>query len=57
MNHNKISDWSCVDVLAQNKALQCVYLEGNELQSDVRYRQKLKLAVPQLTKIDATLCQ
>lgn len=44
-------------MLAANKALDCVYLEGNPMQSDVRYRQKIKLAVPQLNKIDATLCQ
>lgn len=57
LNHNKIADWGCISVLAANKKLDCVYLEGNAIQTDVRYRQKIKLAVPHLTKIDATLCQ
>lgn len=57
MNDNAVSDWNCVTVLAQNKKLATVYLERNPLAGDVTYRNKLKLAVPWLTKIDATLCR
>lgn len=42
--------------LSPNKSLRTIYLEGNPMQTDIRYRQKIKLALPQLTKIDATLC-
>lgn len=57
MNDNAVSDWNCVTVLAQNKKLATVYLERNPLAGDATYRNKLKLAVPWLTKIDATLCR
>lgn len=57
MNDNSVSDWSCVNALAANKKLATVYLERNPIASDGTYRNKLKLAVPWLTKIDATLCR
>jgi protein phosphatase 1 regulatory subunit 7 len=34
-----------------------VYLEANPLAQDAAYRRKLKLIVPTLTQIDATLCR
>lgn len=57
MNDNGVSEWTCVDKLASNKKLATVYLERNPVASDVNYRRKLKLAVPWLQKIDATLCR
>ena len=54
-NDNQISDWKDVDQLAGAKQLQTVYLERNPVAGDVNYRRKLKLALPSLTQIDATL--
>ncbi|KAJ2560043.1 formin-binding protein [Coemansia sp. RSA 1933] len=41
------------------KALRTIYLEFNPLQRDqpAHYRRKLKLALPQITQIDATMCR
>lgn len=55
-NSNQIADWKCVDNLQKNKKLTCVYLEHNPIHKDVQYRKKLKLSLPTLQKIDATLC-
>ena len=54
-NDNQISDWKDIDQLAGAKQLQTVYLERNPVAKDVSYRRKLKLALPSLTQIDATL--
>lgn len=56
-NSNQIADWSNVNKLQSNKQLQTVYLEHNPLWKDVQYRMKIKLALPWLQKIDATLCR
>lgn len=56
-NSNQISDWKCVDNLANNKKLETIYLEHNPLAKDVQYRTKLKLALPTIRQIDATLCK
>lgn len=56
-NSNQIADWKCVDNLQNNKKLATVYLEHNPIAKDVQYRKKLKLALPTLQKIDATLCK
>lgn len=56
-NSNQIADWKCVDNLQQNKKLATVYLEHNPIGKDVQYRKKIKLALPQIQKIDATLCK
>jgi protein phosphatase 1 regulatory subunit 7 len=55
-NDNDIADWHTVDQLKFNPKLETVYLERNPLAKDVQYRMKLKLAIPWLKKIDATLC-
>ena len=54
-NDNQISDWKDMDQLSGAKQLQTVYLERNPVAKDVNYRRKLKLALPSLTQIDATL--
>lgn len=56
-NSNQISDWKCVDHLQKNEKLATIYLEHNPLAKDVQYRTKLKLALPFLRQIDATLCK
>lgn len=56
-NSNQITDWKCVDNLRNNKKLVTIYLEHNPLAKDVQYRTKLKLALPTLRQIDATLCK
>lgn len=56
-NSNEIADWKNIDKLRNNKKLATVYLEHNPLAKDVQYRNKLKLALPWLQKIDATLCR
>jgi protein phosphatase 1 regulatory subunit 7 len=55
-NDNEISDWKCIDEMKANQKLQTVYLERNPIASDIQYRKKIKLAIPWLAKIDATMC-
>jgi len=57
MNDNQIADWSTINKLSQNPKLAAVYLEHNPISKDIQYRKKLKLALPKLIKIDATLCR
>ena len=54
-NHNKVDQWSDLDQLAPAVGLKTVYFEGNPMASDPQYRRKVKLALPTLTQIDATL--
>ena len=54
-NHNQLETWGDVDQLATATVLKTVYFEGNPLHKDPQYRRKLKLALPSLTQIDATL--
>lgn len=56
MNDNEVSDWSSVETLAANKKLSTVYLERNPVANDPAYRRKIKLLIPWLNQIDATLC-
>lgn len=56
-NSNQITDWKNIDNLRNNKKLATVYLEYNPLSKDVQYRTKIRLALPWLQKIDATLCR
>ncbi|TGJ84513.1 hypothetical protein E0Z10_g4225 [Xylaria hypoxylon] len=56
-SYNQISDFADVErELADKKDLSTVYLEGNPLQlrQPALYRNKVRLALPQLTQIDAT---
>ena len=57
LNHNNVNDWSSVDTFAKNKKLVTVYLEHNPLYKDPNYRRKIKLAIPWITQIDATLAR
>lgn len=57
LNDNQIADWSSIEYLQQNKKLATIYLERNPLASDPAYRRKLKLTLPSLQQIDATLCR
>lgn len=55
----QVADWAEVDKLAHMKELETVYFERNPIQSHgpADYRRKLKLALPSLLQIDATLCR
>lgn len=57
MNDNKVNDWNNVENLKAHTSLQTVYLERNPVAEDPAYRRKLKMIVPSLTQIDATLCR
>uniref|UniRef100_A0A6V7IUQ1 U2A'/phosphoprotein 32 family A C-terminal domain-containing protein n=1 Tax=Bracon brevicornis TaxID=1563983 RepID=A0A6V7IUQ1_9HYME len=57
MNNNKIEEWTAIEILAENKKLQTVYLEHNPISKDPNYRRKIKLLLPWLTQLDATLCR
>lgn len=57
MNNNKIEDWSAIEHLVPNKKLKTVYLEHNPITKDANYRRKMKLLLPWLTQLDATLCR
>lgn len=57
LNDNKLTDWNCITNLTNNKKLTTVYLERNPIAADLQYRSKLKLTLPWLEKIDATLCR
>ena len=53
----QIADWPEVNKLRHMSDLGTVYLERNPLAQSADYRRKLKLALPSLTQIDATLCR
>lgn len=54
---HQISDWNQIDRLVPMKKLGTVYFERNPIQKTADYRRKLKLALPSLNQIDATLCR
>ena len=56
-NDNLVEDWSQLNGLSGATQLATVYLERNPIQKDVNYRRKIKLALPSLTQIDASLCR
>jgi len=56
-NDNLLEDYSQLDGLKCATKLKTVYFERNPVQKDVNYRRKIKLALPSLTQIDATLCR
>ena len=56
-NSNQIGNFKEVEKLAPNASLLTVYLENNPIQKDPQYRRKIKLVLPTLTQIDATLCK
>jgi len=56
-SYNQIGDFAEVEkVLADKKQLTTVYFEGNPLQlrQPALYRNKVRLALPQIQQIDAT---
>lgn len=58
LNDNLVEDWAQLSQgLAKATRLATVYFERNPIQKDVNYRRKIKLALPSLTQIDATLCK
>ncbi len=57
LNDNRVSDWEQVKRLEHMSELGTLYLERNPLQRSADYRRKLKLALPSLTQIDATMCK
>ena len=56
-NDNHISDWNEIRNIEHMKNLATVYFERNPIQKNADYRRKLKLALPSLSQIDATLCR
>ena len=56
-NDNLLEDWKQLDGLKDLSQLVTVYLERNPIQKDVNYRRKIKLSLPGLTQIDATMCR
>jgi protein phosphatase 1 regulatory subunit 7 len=57
LNDNLVDDWANVQNLTNNKKLVTVYLEHNPVSTDPTYRRKLKITLPWLSQIDATLCR
>ncbi|WAR15166.1 PP1R7-like protein, partial [Mya arenaria] len=64
-NDNKIDSWKEVESLVPLKNLETVYMErnpiyyeaGKQLKADPAYRRKIKLTLPWIKQIDATLAQ
>ena len=54
-NHNQLDHWGDVDLLQPAAGIKTVYFEANPIAKDPQYRRKLKLALPSLTQIDATM--
>lgn len=57
MNDNEVEDWDNLNQLSNNKKLNTIYLDHNPLAINTMYRTKVKLALPWLKQIDATLCK
>jgi protein phosphatase 1 regulatory subunit 7 len=57
LNNNLVDDWTSVENLTSNKNLVTIYLEHNPVAKDPSYRRKLKIILPWLSQIDATLCR
>ena len=55
-NDNQLEAWEDLDQLKNCVKLQTIYLERNPIWKDTAYRRKVKLALPTVTQIDATLC-
>jgi protein phosphatase 1 regulatory subunit 7 len=57
LNDNSVEDWASVQNLTSNKNLVTIYLEQNPVAKDPSYRRKIKIMLPWLSQIDATLCR
>lgn len=55
INDNQVNDWCCISQLGK-LPLSTIYLERNPVANDPAYRRKLKMSIPSLNQIDATLC-
>ena len=55
-NDNQLDSWEDLDQFKTCIKLQTVYLERNPIWKDTAYRRKVKLYLPNVTQIDATLC-
>ena len=55
-NDNQLDSWEDLDQFKNCTKLQTIYLERNPIWRDTAYRRKVKLALPTVTQIDATLC-
>ena len=55
-NDNQLDSWEDLDQLKNCTKLKTVYFERNPIWQDTAYRRKVKLALPTVTQIDATLC-
>ena len=55
-NDNQLDSWEDLDQFKTSTKLQTVYLERNPIWKDTAYRRKVKLYLPNVTQIDATLC-
>lgn len=55
-NDNQLDSWEDLDQFKACTKLQTVYLERNPIWKDTAYRRKVKLYLPNVTQIDATLC-
>lgn len=64
-NDNKVDAWKEIEALVPLKKLETVYLErnpiyyesGDKLKADPNYRRKIKLTLPWVKQIDATMAQ
>lgn len=54
-NGNRLTRWPEIEQLRHAARLDTVYFEGNPIADDVQYRTKLRLALPSLRQIDASL--
>jgi len=52
-NQNQLSTWEDLKQLQNSKKITCVYFEGNPIEKDPQYRNKLIAYIPNLTQIDA----
>jgi protein phosphatase 1 regulatory subunit 7 len=55
LNDNEVEKWANIDVLVSNKELKTIYLERNPVANESGYRRKIKLTIPWIVQIDATL--
>lgn len=55
LNDNEVDKWSSVEELVNNKELKTIYLERNPVATETSYRRKMKLTIPWIVQIDATL--
>lgn len=62
-NDNKVESWKEIEALVPLKNLETVYLErnpiyfeqGSQMKADPSYRRKIKLTLPWIKQIDATM--